>query len=77
MSNKVTNPSQVSAFKQMRPLYLYCPMCRERYDWHKSYGREIRCCSKSCHDEAEWRRTLSSRRITSGGNRGGDTNHGE
>ena len=38
---------------------LYCPVCRSEMDWHKGYGREIRCCGKECHDEAEWRRTLS------------------
>jgi hypothetical protein len=38
---------------------LYCPVCRQEMNWHAGYGREIRCCSKACHEEAEWRRTLS------------------
>lgn len=38
---------------------LYCPICRVEFDGHAGYGREIRCCGKDCHDEAEWRRTLS------------------
>jgi hypothetical protein len=41
------------------PLLLHCPICRSEFDWHRGYGREIRCCDKLCHDEAEWRRTLS------------------
>lgn len=39
--------------------FLWCPICRSEMDWHKAYGRDIRCCCKECHDEAEWRRTLS------------------
>ena len=38
---------------------LHCPVCRAEFDWLRGYGREIRCCSKECHDEAEWRRTLA------------------
>jgi hypothetical protein len=38
---------------------LYCPVCRQPFDWLRGYGRDIRCCCKSCHDEAEWRRTLA------------------
>jgi len=37
----------------------HCPVCTREYDWMRGYGREIRCCSKDCHDEAEWRRTLA------------------
>ncbi len=43
----------------MKECLLFCPVCRNEYDWHKGYGRDIRCCGKDCHDEAEWRRTLS------------------
>lgn len=41
------------------PCVLYCPVCRREFDWHKGYGREIRCCGKECHDEVAWQRTLS------------------
>lgn len=37
-----------------------CPICRGPFDWHKSYGLEIRCCGKVCYDEANWRLTLSN-----------------
>ncbi len=40
-------------------LELYCPVCRREFDWHRGYGRDIRCCGEICHTEAEWRRTLS------------------
>lgn len=43
----------------MTPCYLHCPVCKTRFDWHRGYGREIRCCDKYCNEEAEWRRTLS------------------
>lgn len=35
---------------------LFCPVCRREFDWMRGYGRDIRCCCKDCHDEAEWRR---------------------
>lgn len=38
---------------------LMCPVCGVTYDWLRSYGGDIRCCSKECHTEAEWRRTLA------------------
>jgi len=38
---------------------LYCPVCRQPFDWMKRYGREIGCCSKECHDEAKWREALA------------------
>ena len=38
---------------------LHCPVCRSEFDWMKRYGRDFGCCSKECHDEAEWRHTLA------------------
>lgn len=38
---------------------LFCNVCRQEFDWHKGYGLDIRCCSKECFKEADWRRTLS------------------
>jgi hypothetical protein len=38
---------------------LFCPVCKAEFDWMKKYGREIGCCGKACHDEAEWRYTLA------------------
>lgn len=38
---------------------LFCPVCGQEYDWHTGYGRDIRCCCRQCHEEAEWRRALS------------------
>ncbi len=58
----------MSIFSHME---VYCPICRHEFDgmhgygrdWGKWKSREIRrdwkCCSKECHDEAEWRRTLA------------------
>lgn len=43
----------------MKPLELYCPVCRNLFNWWRGYGREIRCCCKECHEEADWRRTLA------------------
>lgn len=40
-------------------LKVLCPICGNNMDWLKGYGREARCCSKMCHDEFEWRRTLA------------------
>jgi hypothetical protein len=36
-----------------------CCICKTPLDWHKRYGREGCCCSRECHDEFEWRRTLA------------------
>lgn len=38
---------------------VHCPICRNEFDGMRPYGREWPCCSKECHDEAEWRRTLA------------------
>ena len=38
---------------------VYCPICKWEMDWMRGYGRECRCCSKECHTEFEWRRTLA------------------
>jgi len=43
----------------MTPLLLKCPVCGHEHDWHRGYGRDIRCCSKDCYAEADWRRCLS------------------
>ncbi len=43
----------------MGKMELFCPVCRQPFDWMRGYGRDIRCCGKTCHDEAEWRRTLA------------------
>jgi hypothetical protein len=43
----------------MTACLLYCPVCRNEFNWHRGYGREIRCCCIECHSEAEWRVTLS------------------
>ena len=45
--------------RMMAPMLVFCPICRAQMDWHKGYGRDIRCCGRACHDEAESRRTLS------------------
>ncbi len=37
----------------------YCPVCRQQFDWMRGYGKDIRCCGRECHVEAEWRRTLA------------------
>jgi hypothetical protein len=41
------------------PCLLHCPVCRSEFNWHRGYGREIRCCCRECYQEAEWRRVLS------------------
>lgn len=38
---------------------VHCPICRREFDGMRAYGRESHCCSKECHDECEWRRTLA------------------
>lgn len=42
---------------------LHCPVCSKEFehDFNLSggYGREMRCCSKECWDELEWRRSLA------------------
>jgi len=43
----------------MTACILFCPVCRMEFDWNRGYGRDIRCCDQECHQEAEWRRTLS------------------
>ena len=43
----------------MSECLLHCPVCRDEFNYHRGYGREIRCCGKQCHDEAQWRLTLS------------------
>jgi hypothetical protein len=39
--------------------FVYCCICNAEMDWHKRYGREGCCCGQDCHQEFEWRRTLS------------------
>jgi hypothetical protein len=41
----------------MSPCHVYCPICRNLFDWMRGYGRDCRCCCKECHDDFEWRRT--------------------
>lgn len=36
-----------------------CCICGCEIDWHHRYGREAPCCGKLCHDEFQWRYTLS------------------
>jgi hypothetical protein len=36
----------------------YCPICRAEMDGMHGYGKE-NCCTLSCHEEWEWRRTLA------------------
>lgn len=36
-----------------------CAICGTEIDYHHAYGREVACCGKTCHDEFQWRRTLS------------------
>jgi hypothetical protein len=36
-----------------------CCICGTEMDFHRAYGRVATCCGKQCHDEFEWRRTLS------------------
>jgi len=39
-------------------MIVYCPICRGEFNGMMSYGRS-NCCSRICHEEWEWRRTVS------------------
>ncbi len=43
----------------MTRLEVFCPVCRQPFDWQHGYGRNCRCCSKACYAEFDWRYTLS------------------
>lgn len=36
-----------------------CCVCGRAMDWMRRYGREGCSCSRACHQEFEWRRTLA------------------
>lgn len=38
---------------------VYCPICKVECNGMKTYGKESHTCSKECHEEWEWRKTLA------------------
>lgn len=45
----------------MSPCLVFCPICKNEFNWHQGYGRKdgIRCCNKECYEESELRLALS------------------
>jgi hypothetical protein len=46
----------MSCYERMN---VHCPICTKEMDGMRPYGHDSHCCTKACHDEWEWRRTLA------------------